>query len=319
MSLLIKWPRTSLYALTLLILVGCADTGASPPQQTAPPPSAATPISAVTSSYLPTPVGSVVLPAAQPSGVPPPTHRPTVQPTLPPSPTPDTRPTLPPPPTSTPSPPRPLTDPLPDPKQAGVTWFPQTGHTLRSTFLDYWNKHGGLAQFGYPLTEEFFEPVGVGADNKLYQVQYFERARFELHPENAGKPSEVLLGALGRELAERKSYFAGVYPPYGHAADFSWVSGKLILFGPMQGACYTCGCSLLQYGDENTRFQLGGNAWWYEKIGNYDGVRQAGISLVVWGKPLLADAGYTGESIFGCPPYHVAIYIVNQVQINLAP
>jgi hypothetical protein len=28
-------------------------------------------------------------------------------------------------------------------------------------------------------------------------VQYFERARFELHPENAGTQYEVLLGQLG--------------------------------------------------------------------------------------------------------------------------
>ena len=91
-----------------------------------------------------------------------------------------------------------LTDSVVDPKQPGVTWFAQTGHTLRGAFLDYWNKYGGLAQFGYPITEEFSEPVG--ADNKLYLVQYFERTRFELHPENAGNPYEVLLGALGRDF-----------------------------------------------------------------------------------------------------------------------
>ncbi len=93
----------------------------------------------------------------------------------------------PPPPAATPQPttkPILLTDAVPDPKQAGVSWFAPTGHTLRGAFLDYWNKYGGLAQFGYPLTEEFFEPVG--ADNRQYQVQYFERNRFELHPENAG-------------------------------------------------------------------------------------------------------------------------------------
>lgn len=91
-----------------------------------------------------------------------------------------------------------LTDPVPDPKQEGVLYFPATGHTLRGAFLDYWNRYGGLAQFGNPLTEEFFEPVGP--DNKLYQVQYFERNRFELHPENAGTPYEVLLGTLGRDF-----------------------------------------------------------------------------------------------------------------------
>ena len=97
-----------------------------------------------------------------------------------------------------------LTDPIPDPKQEGVQYFPQTGHTLRGAFLDYWNRYGGLGQFGYPLTEEFFEPVG--AENKLYQVQYFERNRFEYHPEFAGTTNEVLLGLLGVEMTRRNGW-----------------------------------------------------------------------------------------------------------------
>src|SRR5207244_9299315 len=47
----------------------------------------------------------------------------------------------------------------------------------------------------YPLSEEVSE-------NGL-TVQYFERARFEWHPENAGTPYEVLLGRLGADAAAR--------------------------------------------------------------------------------------------------------------------
>src|SRR5436190_6368269 len=96
------------------------------------------------------------------------------------------------------SPPKLLTDPVPDPHQAGVQWFAATGHTLRGAFLDYWNRYGGLAQFGYPITEEFTEPNGP--DNKPLDVQYFERNRFEHHPENAGTPYKVLLGRFGLEF-----------------------------------------------------------------------------------------------------------------------
>jgi hypothetical protein len=91
-----------------------------------------------------------------------------------------------------------LTDPVSDPKEPGVLWFAPTGHTLLGSFLDYWNKNGGLPQFGYPITEEFTEPIGP--EGAPIMVQYFERARFEHHPENAGTPHEVLLGALGREF-----------------------------------------------------------------------------------------------------------------------
>ncbi|MFN8540386.1 MAG: hypothetical protein U0232_23275 [Thermomicrobiales bacterium] len=49
--------------------------------------------------------------------------------------------------------------------------------------------------FGYPLTEEFTEVNP--ADGKSYTVQYFERARFEHHPEYGGTDYEVLLGTWG--------------------------------------------------------------------------------------------------------------------------
>jgi hypothetical protein len=62
----------------------------------------------------------------------------------------------------------------------GEVSFPETGYSLGGKFLSYWQEHGGLAQFGYPISAE------VREDGKGLTVQYFERARFELHPENAG-------------------------------------------------------------------------------------------------------------------------------------
>lgn len=72
--------------------------------------------------------------------------------------------------------------------------FPQTGKRVGGTFLQYWQTNGGLAQFGYPLSDEFREKSAL--DNKDYTVQYFERAVFELHPENT-PPYDVLLSQLG--------------------------------------------------------------------------------------------------------------------------
>jgi hypothetical protein len=77
-------------------------------------------------------------------------------------------------------------------------FFAATGHTLGGTFKTYWDSHGGLMQFGYPISEEYQE-VSL-TDGKTYTTQYFERARFEEHPENAGTPYEVLQGLLGREM-----------------------------------------------------------------------------------------------------------------------
>jgi sortase (surface protein transpeptidase) len=84
-----------------------------------------------------------------------------------------------------------------NPCAADCATLAATGHTLRGTFLRYWQANGGLAVFGFPLTEEFTEINA--ADGKPYTVQYFERNRFEYHPENAGGRYEVLLGLLGAE------------------------------------------------------------------------------------------------------------------------
>jgi C-terminal processing protease CtpA/Prc len=72
--------------------------------------------------------------------------------------------------------------------------FAQTGHTIGGRFLQYWTENGGLVQQGYPISDEFTEVSGL--DGKAYTVQYFERAVFELHPENRA-PYDVLLSQLG--------------------------------------------------------------------------------------------------------------------------
>jgi len=73
--------------------------------------------------------------------------------------------------------------------------FAETGHTVSGVFLTYWEQHGGLAQQGFPISEEFQEQSDL--DGKTYTVQYFERAVFERHPENK-PPSDVLLTQLGK-------------------------------------------------------------------------------------------------------------------------
>lgn len=72
--------------------------------------------------------------------------------------------------------------------------FPETGFTVGGAFLTYWNKNGGLPQQGYPISNEFIEVSDL--NGKPYTVQYFERAVFEMHPENK-PPFDVLLSQLG--------------------------------------------------------------------------------------------------------------------------
>ena len=83
--------------------------------------------------------------------------------------------------------------------------FEETGKTVAGRFLQYWEENGGLAQQGYPISDEFIERSDT--DGKTYRVQYFERAVFELHPENK-PPYDVLLSQLGT-LRYKEKYPSG--------------------------------------------------------------------------------------------------------------
>jgi hypothetical protein len=96
-------------------------------------------------------------------------------------------------------------------------YFPETGHSLWDEFRDYWRRFGGLMVFGYPITEARIE------DGR--KVQYFERARFEYHPENERLPGfhdlpkadalrlVVQLTRLGAPLAEARNFSPAEPPP----------------------------------------------------------------------------------------------------------
>jgi hypothetical protein len=92
--------------------------------------------------------------------------------------------------------------------QTACVTFAETGQALCGRFLEYWEANGGRARQGLPLTGEFAEISPV--DGKAYAVQYFERARLELHPENIA-PHDVQQGLLG--LEQFATLHPGVLPP----------------------------------------------------------------------------------------------------------
>ncbi len=77
-------------------------------------------------------------------------------------------------------------------------YFKETGHSLAYGFKAYWEAHGGLAMFGYPISKEFTENGRT--------VQYFERARFEFNPDARDANSRVTLGLLGQEALQRRGW-----------------------------------------------------------------------------------------------------------------
>jgi hypothetical protein len=86
--------------------------------------------------------------------------------------------------------------------------FSETGHSLAHGFRTFWHEHGGIARFGFPISEEFEEENPD--TGQIHTVQYFERARFEYHPDLAGTPFEVQLGLLIRDDVEAQGWI----PPH---------------------------------------------------------------------------------------------------------
>jgi L,D-transpeptidase catalytic domain len=82
-------------------------------------------------------------------------------------------------------------------------YYTPTGQHLsdRTGFLSYWRRNGGKIVFGYPITGELIERGQV--------VQYFERARFEYHPEHFGTEQQVMVSLLGRDLFADRAFPKG--------------------------------------------------------------------------------------------------------------
>jgi hypothetical protein len=74
-------------------------------------------------------------------------------------------------------------------------YFPETGHIVKGDFLQFYrNTNDADLVFGFPITEQFTSTDGM-------QVQYFQRARFEMNPDAQGR-ADVQLTPIGKLLYE---------------------------------------------------------------------------------------------------------------------
>jgi hypothetical protein len=93
-------------------------------------------------------------------------------------------------------------NPLPVPPNfPACRYFAETGKEVCYAFLDFFEQYGGVAQFGYPISNFELQEGRI--------VQYFQRARFEWHPEQP-YGQKVTLTNLGRRYFE----FIGEDPSY---------------------------------------------------------------------------------------------------------
>ncbi len=186
---------------------------------------------------------------------------------------------------------------------------PGISNCLDGRFQSFWNGNGGLPVFGYPVTAQRAER---NADTgQTFDTQWFERNRFELHPENTA-PYDVLLGRLGAELLARQGRgFEGVpagAQPTGRCKDFD-VGGKRAVvcdpflnywemhgleFDGQRGTSY--GESLALFGLPLTYPKMETNpngdtvmTQWFER-GRFEDHGAQGVLLGLLGREVLGDA-----------------------------
>jgi hypothetical protein len=79
--------------------------------------------------------------------------------------------------------------------------FAETGQCIQGRIREFWEQNGGTPIFGLPITR----PHEAVVDGQSVQVQWFERNRLELHPQNQ-PPYDVQIGRLGVDVLERNGH-----------------------------------------------------------------------------------------------------------------
>ena len=102
-------------------------------------------------------------------------------------------------------------------------YFSETGHNVKGEFYKFYSSNPNATfLYGYPITEEFINKDGL-------TIQYFQRARFEYHPE-LSEGQKVILTSLGREtfvstgpLSVSNAFACRTYAETGYPVCFAFL------------------------------------------------------------------------------------------------
>ena len=98
----------------------------------------------------------------------------------------------------------------------GTRFFSDTGHWVTGEFLDYYEQNPNAAiDYGSPVSPAF--DAYLSKDPAGTKIQYFERARFELHPENP-PGLRVILTLVGEYFYDHDEIDASILIPT-HSSD----------------------------------------------------------------------------------------------------
>ncbi|MEA2574899.1 MAG: peptide/nickel transport system substrate-binding protein [Chloroflexia bacterium] len=148
-------------------------------------------------------------------------------------------------------------------------------------FLEVWNAQGSEANSvyvnGYPITPRRAE-ISTD-DGKVYETQWFERARYEAHPENKA-PYDVLLGRLGVTLSEGRGTVDPATKKVRNASDAAFV-----------GIDKPADASATKVWFQETRHSISGKI--LETWNKYGGLQQFGFPLSEQFQEISATDGKT--------------------------
>ena len=113
-------------------------------------------------------------------------------------------------------------------------YFPQTGHNVQGEFLRFYHAVSDpTTLYGYPITEQFNRKDGL-------LIQYFQRARFEYHPE-LPEGQRVTLTDIGTELyapaaqlSVANPFACHLYPETNFSVCFAFLDFYNQYGGPLQ-------------------------------------------------------------------------------------
>ncbi|MGA7195382.1 MAG: hypothetical protein WBW94_17320 [Anaerolineales bacterium] len=113
-------------------------------------------------------------------------------------------------------------------------YFPETGHNVQGDFLRFYNAVSDpITLYGYPITEQFNRKDGL-------LVQYFQRARFEYHPE-LPDGQRVVLTDLGTQMYTPSTdliisnpFACQLYPETNFSVCFAFLDFYNQYGGPLQ-------------------------------------------------------------------------------------
>ncbi len=186
--------------------------------------------------------------------------------------------------------------------------FPETGHSMSFGFKHFFETHGGVDIYGYARTEEIKE--------NGWTVQYFQRARFEYHPEFAGTPYEVELGLLGDMTAPQpfakaassgqgRFYAQTSHNLSGQFQTFFDTRGGLDVFGYPTSETFQMNGLTVQY-FQRARMELHGTQVMLGLLGDEFLAQQASQAAAL--PAATGSSALAAVSIGSVPTLRVAVY-----------